>query len=89
VRSILKSAAWLCLTLTLWSVFAFAEHHHSNPIDAAKCTICIAAHTASPKPASTTLHGSFVAFGTLQPNPLSVKQRLIGFALSVRPPPAV
>jgi len=41
--------ALFCSVLTLWSAFAFAAHHHSNRAESAKCTLCVAAHSAAPK----------------------------------------
>jgi len=90
MRSASKHIAWLCLFLTLGSVYAFAAHHHSNLSDEAQCTICVVAHSASPIAASA-LPTSFlvlILFIVLA-GPLSAKQRLVSFALTVRPPPEV
>jgi hypothetical protein len=89
MRSITKRIACLCLLLTFWSAIAFATHHHSNAIEAARCTVCIAAHSASPTAPSTLLQATFVAVSTFRAEPVAAKQRFIGFALSVRPPPSV
>jgi hypothetical protein len=89
MRSITKRIACLCLLLTLWSAIAFAVHQHSNATEAAKCTVCIAAHSASPKVSSALLKVRFVAVSTFRAEPVASKQRLIAFALCVRPPPSV
>ena len=89
MRSISKRIAMLCLLLTFWSVIAFAVHQHSSAAEAAKCTVCIAAHSASPKAPSTLLKATFVAVSTFRAEPVAAKQRLVGFALCVRPPPGV
>lgn len=89
MRSFSKKVAVLCLLLTLWSAVAFAAHHHSSAAEAAKCTVCIAAHSASPKATSAVLKATFVAVSTFRAEPVSAKQRLIAFALRVRPPPSV
>lgn len=89
MRSLSKSIAWLCLLLTLGSAVAFAAHHHSSADEATKCTICIAAHSASPKATSNIARAGFVLASTFRPKPVSAKQQLLTFALSVRPPPAV
>jgi len=89
MRLIAKRIACLCLLLTLWSAIAFAVHQHSNATEAAKCTVCIAAHSASPKVASRLPHATFVAVFTFRAEPISAKQRLVAFALSVRPPPSI
>jgi hypothetical protein len=89
MRSIFKGMAYLCLALTLWSAAAFVAHHHSNAIESAQCTVCIAAHSASPKPAVELAATAFVPIDVYRAKPLSAKQRLVSFALSVRPPPTV
>ncbi len=89
MRSILKPIAWMCLLLTFWSAYALVSHHHSSATEAAKCTVCVAAHSASPKTVSTLPNATFVPVATFRPKPVSAKQRLIDFALCVRPPPSV
>ncbi len=89
MRSLSKKIAWLCLLLTLGSAVAFVLHHHSGATEAAKCTVCVAAHSASPKAVSTLPNTTFVFASFLQLDPVSTKQRLIAFALRVRPPPSV
>jgi hypothetical protein len=89
MRSISKRIACLCLLLTLWSAVAFVAHHHSSATDALKCTVCIAAHSAAPKAASNLPKATCVSLSTLRSEPVSAKQRLVAFALSVRPPPTV
>jgi len=89
MRSFVKAIALLCLLLTISSALAVAAHDHSNPIDAAKCTVCIAAHSASPRPILIVKPVKFVAVCTVEAKPVASKQRLVFFALSVRPPPAV
>ena len=89
MRSITKRIACLCVLLTFWSAIAFATHQHSNATEAAKCTVCIAVHSASPTAPSTVLKATLVAVSTFRAEPVAAKQRLIGFALCVRPPPSV
>ncbi len=89
MRSISKRIALLCLLLTFWSAVAFVVHHHSSSTEAVKCTVCVAAHSASPKVTSTLPNRTLVRVSTFRPAPVSAKQRLVTFALSVRPPPAV
>jgi hypothetical protein len=82
--------AWVCLLLTLWSAIGFVAHHHSSAAEAATCTVCVAAHSASPKTPSTLQKTAFVRVSACEPEPVSTRrQRLIAFALSVRPPPTV
>jgi len=89
VRSPSKSIALLCFALMFWSALAFAAHHHSNATESATCTVCVAAHSASPQVSFTPRPATFIAIFTFQAQPVSAKQRLMGFALSVRPPPEV
>jgi hypothetical protein len=89
MRSVLKPIAGLCLLLMLVSAYGFAAHHHSNALDEAKCTLCVVAHSASPA-ATCKLPTAVLVLVRLimQAEPASAKQRLVPFALSVRPPPA-
>jgi len=89
MRRISKRIACLCLLLTFWSAMAFAAHQHSSSADSATCTVCIAAHSASPKAATTPRPTTFVVVSTFRAEPVSGKQRFVAFALSVRPPPGV
>jgi hypothetical protein len=89
MRSISKRVAFFCLILTFWSALAFAAHHHSSANEAAKCTVCIAAHSASPRVDSTPRPTTFVVVSAFRAEPVSAKKRFIAFALSVRPPPSV
>ena len=89
MRSISKKVALLCLLLTVWSAAAFAAHHHSSATDAAKCSVCVAAHSAAPKAVAVLPRAVFVFASDLVLDPVSAKQTLISFALRVRPPPSV
>jgi hypothetical protein len=89
MQSISKKIALLCLLLTLFSAGALVAHHHSSPTDALKCTVCVTAHSASPKAVSNLSNQPFVRVSAVQLQPVSAKQRFVAFALSVRPPPAV
>jgi hypothetical protein len=88
MRSISKKLAWLCLLLILGSAAEFALHQHSSATEAAKCTVCVAAHSASPKSASAPRPTAFVVFSTFTAEPVLAKRRLVSFALCVRPPPS-
>jgi len=89
MQSISKKVALLCLLLTACSAVALVAHHHSGATDALKCTVCVTAHSASPKLVSTLPNRTFVRVSAVRLEPVSAKQRLVAFALSVRPPPAV
>lgn len=89
MRSVLKQIAWVGLLLTLLSAFGFAAHQHSSFGDEAQCTICVAAHSASPVAASNLPRVVlFLNLLIVLARPASAKQRLVPFALTVRPPPA-
>lgn len=89
VRSIVKSLAVICLLLTFWSAIAFAAHHHLNGAESAKCTVCVAAHSAAPKATTNLLKAKFTPISTFRAEPVFAKQSFVVFALSVRPPPAI
>jgi hypothetical protein len=88
MRSALKPIAWLCLLLTVSAAYSFAAHQHSSSSDDAQCTICLVAHSASPVAASS-LPSAFSILVLLigVAEPVSAQQRLVPFALTVRPPP--
>jgi hypothetical protein len=89
MRSISKRIACLCVLLTFWSAIAFATHQHLSPTESSTCTVCIAAHSASPQTATVLPTVMFVSVSTFRPEPVSAKQRLTVFVLCVRPPPSV
>jgi hypothetical protein len=90
MRSVLKPIAGLCILLMLVSAYGFAVHQHSSALEEAQCTVCVIAHSASPV-AACILPSVFLILVLLLvvAEPISAKQRLVPFALSVRPPPAV
>jgi hypothetical protein len=90
MRLMSKRISCLCLLLIFWSAIAFVAHHHSDASKSAKCTVCVAAHSASPTTPTLSPCVTFVAVSTFREDPVvSSKQRLIVFALTVRPPPQV
>ena len=90
MRPIVKRVAWLCLLLMLWSAFAFAAHHHSSSDESAACTVCAAAHSFSPILTHKLTQTVFVRVQLIRAvEPVAAKQRLVAFALTVRPPPEV
>lgn len=90
MRSLLKQIAWPCLLLALLSAYSFAAHQHSSSLDEAQCTVCVIAHSASPyAPCKLPCILLALVLLTLVAEPVSAKQRLIAFALAVRPPPTV
>ena len=90
MRSVIKRMAWLCLLATLLSAYAFATHQHSNSLDESQCTICVVAHSAFPVAPSNLPSVAVVLLPLVVPEgTFLAKQRLVLFALSVRPPPVV
>jgi hypothetical protein len=87
MRSWSKQVAWLCLLLTFWSAIALVSHHHRSAVESAKCTVCIAAHSAAPKAATAPSRVTSVSIFILRIESLPAKQSPLAFALSVRPPP--
>ena len=90
MRPVTKRVAWLCLLLTLLLAISFAAHRHLNSSDEAQCTVCIVAHSTSPVlgyhlPAVVLV----LVLLLVQIETASTRQRLVPFALSVRPPPAL
>lgn len=88
MRPLLKQIAWLCLLLMISAAIGVVAHHHSDASESAPCTICIAAHSAAPTVPVLSPRVTFRAVSTLRAEPVAgSRQRLIAFALSVRPPP--
>jgi hypothetical protein len=88
VRPTVKYLAVMCLLLTFWSAIAFAAHHHSKGTEAAKCTVCVAAHSATPKATASLLKAKFTPISIFLPELVFAAKSFVAFALSVRPPPA-
>jgi hypothetical protein len=89
MRQSSKKIAVFCLLLALWSVLAIVAHHHSSANEALTCRVCVAAHSAAPIAAAIAPTSTFVPIAAFRPEAVSAQHRLIAFALSVRPPPAV
>jgi hypothetical protein len=89
MRSISKNVALVCLVLTVWSAVGLAAHHHSSRVEAARCSVCVTAHSAAPKTIAALPLATFVYAAAPVLDTASSQQRLISFALRVRPPPTV
>jgi hypothetical protein len=89
MRPIVKYVAVMCLLLTLLSAISFATHHHNNGTEAAKCTVCVAAHSAAPEASAHLLTAKFTPISTFLPEPVFAPQSFLAFALIIRPPPAI
>jgi hypothetical protein len=89
VRSWVRWPAWFCLSLMLWTVAAESTHNHPTQTDAATCSLCVVAHSASPTVSSTHSRPVFSAVGVMQEEDVIAKARLHVFELGIRGPPAV
>jgi hypothetical protein len=89
MRSWIRWPAWLCLSLLLWTVAAESTHHHPGRSEAASCSICIVAHSASPASSSTDATPVFVAIGLLQEEEAVAQARIDFSDVGIRGPPAL
>jgi len=89
VRYWVKWSAWLCLSLMVWTAAAESTHNHPSQTEAASCSICVVAHTASPAPISVQRAPFFAAVGLLQEEGVLANARLDFSDLGIRGPPAV
>lgn len=89
MRSFSKRVASLCLLLTLWSAVALVLHHHSSADESSSCQVCVSTHSTAPTSLAAAPKPVFYKIFIVQKQPRSAHQRLIGFALCVRPPPVV
>jgi hypothetical protein len=72
----------------VWSAIALVAHHHADGAESSKCTVCVAAHTAVPTSPTLSPHTNWLVVFPVKTEPVvAAKQRLIAFALTVRPPP--
>ena len=88
VRSVSRVTACVCLLLTLWLAVALVAHRHSATTEAAKCTVCMAAHASAPKEIVVP-QVTIVPVSAPPKEAAPAQQRIEAFALTVRPPPAV
>jgi hypothetical protein len=83
-----KATAWLCLILLLCISTAAAVHHHADGSDSARCELCLVAASSAPTAPAPCLAQTLLAVSMVRLEPVAAaKQRLICFALTVRPPP--
>src|SRR6266516_4644341 len=89
MRSNVKRLAVFCTLLMLWSAIAVVAHHHSTKSESVRCTVCVGAHSAAPRPISNRPAPTFVRISAVHLPSSCDSYRIIAFALSVHPPPAV
>jgi hypothetical protein len=88
MRSWLRWPAWFCLSLLLWTAAAESTHQHPNQTEAASCSICVAAHTASPALSATHRTPFFTTVGLFHEKDVAAQARLEFSELGIRGPPA-
>jgi len=89
MRSWMRWPALVCLSLLLWTVAAESTHNHASQTESTSCTICLAAHTASPAPTSTPTTPVFAAIGVAHEEAVVAKARLDSSDLGIRGPPVL
>lgn len=88
MRLWLRWSAWLCLSLMLWTVAAESTHNHPSKTDAASCSICVVAHSASPTVNCSQATPVFAAIRLLQAEEVVAKARFDFSDRGIRGPPA-
>jgi hypothetical protein len=87
MRFWVRWSAWLCLSLMLWTAAVESTHTHPSPTEAATCTICVLAHTASPATNIGQNAPVFVAIGLFHEESIIANARIDFFDLGIRGPP--
>jgi len=88
MRSWMRWPAWVCICLLLWTLAVESTHIHASQSDST-CTICLAAHTASPAPTSIDTAPVFATVGLAQEETIIAKARLDFSDLGIRGPPVL
>jgi hypothetical protein len=89
MRFWMRWSALLCLSLMLWTAAAESTHNHPSQTEAASCSICLAAHTASPAVAAHYDAPAFVPVGSAREEDAVLKFRFDFSEQGIRGPPAV
>lgn len=89
MRLWVRRSAWLALLLMLWTVAAESTHTHPNQTEAASCSICLVAHSASPTVSTARTAPVFSAIGLLREEDVVAKSRFDFSNLGIRGPPAL
>ena len=82
-------SAWVCLSLLLWTAAAESTHNHPSQRENASCSICLAAHTASPAASSTDTTPAFETIGLALEEDLVAKALIESSDLGIRGPPVL
>jgi hypothetical protein len=89
MRLWVRWSAWLSLSLMLWTVAAESTHNHPTQSESASCSICVAAHSASPTVSSVHARPVFATVGMLQEKEVLAKAENNFSHLGIRGPPAL
>jgi hypothetical protein len=89
MRLWVRWSAWLCLFLMVWTAAAESTHNHPTLRDSASCSICVAAHSASPTLSSSPAAPVFAAIGLLREEEVNAKTQFDFSELGIRGPPAL
>jgi hypothetical protein len=87
MRLWMRWSAWLCLSLMLWTVAAESTHNHPSQTEAASCSICVVAHTASPSASSAAHEPIFSAVGILCDKEVVARAQIDLSHAGIRGPP--
>jgi hypothetical protein len=89
MRVWVRWSAWLGLSLMLWTVAAESTHNHPTRTESASCSICVAAHSASPTVSSSHAAPVFAAIGLLREEDVVAKVRFDFSDRGIRGPPVL
>lgn len=88
MRFWVRWSVWLCLSLMLWTAAAESTHNHPSQTEAASCSICLAAHTASPAVSGAQGTPVFTAVDLFRETDAVVTAQLDFSDQGIRGPPA-
>lgn len=88
MRFWVRWSVWLCLSLMLWTAAVESTHNHPNQAEAASCSICVAAHTASPAVSATQGTPVFTPVGLFREEDTVVRARFDFSDRGIRGPPS-
>ncbi len=89
MRFWVRWSAWLCLFLISWTAAVESTHTHPSPTEAATCTICLVAHTATPAVNIGQNAPVFVAIGLFHEESYIANARMDFSDLGIRGPPVI
>jgi hypothetical protein len=72
-----------------WTAAAESTHNHPNPVKAASCSICVAAHSSTPTANSSHTRLVFASVGMLCDEEVLAKAEFDASSLGIRGPPSI